>query len=108
MLARLRFYKGPRIVGGFVTKGPLPYQLKNKIDCGAILISRKYAISAEHCKDEFKIDNWVVAGSYLYDNDTHEPFSIQERRHSDLMRNLTKVLKTECKARSKGSKVCII
>ena len=81
--------KGPKIVGGFVTKGPLPYQLKNKIGCGAILISKQYAISAEHCKKYFEVGNVVVAGSYLKDNDTHEPFTIQERRHSALMRNLT-------------------
>ena len=43
--------KENRIINGFPTEGPLPYQLRSFFGghCGATLISRKFAISAEHC-----------------------------------------------------------
>ena len=66
-----------RIINGFATEGPLPYQLRLDtifgFKCGATLISSKYAITAKHCVFE----NWfeddarpnfdrleVVAGAY--------------------------------------------
>ena len=62
-----------RIVGGFDTKGPLPYQLALKTEddfytykCGGILISSRFGITADHCIDNTKYlkDAIVWAGAY--------------------------------------------
>ena len=55
-----------RIVNGFDTKGPLPYQLQHK-GCGAILISKTYAITAHHCAYgayPMRVGNEMIAGAY--------------------------------------------
>ena len=62
-----------RIVGGFDTKGPLPYQLalETRDDfyiygCGGILISSRFGVTADHCIDNTKFlkDAIVWAGAY--------------------------------------------
>ena len=62
-----------RIVGGFDTKGLLPYQLELKTrnefyiyGCGGILISSRFGITADHCIDDTKYlkDAIVWAGAY--------------------------------------------
>ena len=62
-----------RIVGGFDTKGALPYQLELKTrddfyiyGCGGILISSRFGITADHCIDDTKYlkDAIVWAGAY--------------------------------------------
>ena len=63
-----------RIVNGFDTEGPLPYQLRLKarvsawrvLNCGGILISSRFGITADHCIDNTKFlkDAIVWAGAY--------------------------------------------
>ena len=62
-----------RIVGGFDTKGVLSYQLVLETrddfyikECGGILISSRFGITADHCIDNTKYlkDAIVWAGAY--------------------------------------------
>ena len=81
-----------RIVGGFETGKPLPYQLAlrtpkigvfEKSGCGGILISSKFGITADHCIDytpsHFKITA-VYAGAYKYER---KPFPAGDPCASD-------------------------
>ena len=76
--------KTSRIENGFRTMGPLPYQLRMDVgkrrNCGATLISSKYAITAAHClprwpssmNEAILNSNYeVVAGAYK-ENDKGE------------------------------------
>ena len=64
---------GHRIINGTKTLGPLPYQLQLKLDtvhdCGAVLISPSWALSAEHCISDSRFGGSIkqyqmVAGAY--------------------------------------------
>ena len=66
-----------RIVGGFDTKGLLPYQLKLKTrdefyiyGCGGILISSKFGITADHCiiGKKYSRDAIIFAGLYIWED----------------------------------------
>ena len=70
-----------RIVGGFDTKGPLPYQLalETRDDfyiygCGGILISSRFGITADYCIDDTKDLKYaqVFAGAYKWNDFPYE------------------------------------
>ena len=66
-----------RVINGFPTNGPLPYQLQHR-GCGAILISKNYAITAEHCLDRkasfpmLEGDEIVSGSNCKEDNDPYQ------------------------------------
>ena len=86
--------KSLRIVNGFDTEGPLPYQLRLKarvsawkvLNCGGILISSRFGITADHCIDETKYLKEAIVWAGAYKNPARFP--------GGSVRNSCSILKT--------------
>ena len=86
--------KSFRIVNGFDTEGPLPYQLRIKArvsflkvaNCGGILISSRFGITADHCIDDTKYLKEAKVWAGAYKNPAISP--------EGSVRNLCFILKT--------------
>ena len=82
-----------RVRNGFDTEEPLPYQLaRSPGGCGAILISSRFAITANHCGWYVPWDSMAfVAGKY-YKNMKPSDKNVQKRRVKKVYGNRPKNL----------------
>lgn len=89
-----RNQNGLRILNGFRTTGPLPYQLRLSSGCGATLISSKYAITAAHCLPKFprSMNEAVLNPKYEVVAGAYKKYDYGERR---MIKSITKPFDAE-------------